>query len=202
MLPLTAISALKPPTVVVVDHFYEEPDKVRSYALQQEFKEHPKYHKGKRTERQFLFPGLKERFEEILGREIVSWDKYGVNGCFQICVAGEPVVYHFDAQEYAGVVYLTPEAPLEGGTQLLQSRSTGKMKITDDSEHQRVFSRGYLDPTLFNVVDTVGNQFNRLVLWDAKVFHCAQSYFGNSNENGRLFQLFFFDVGKPLKRSY
>ena len=33
------------------------------------------------------------------------------NGIFQFCTADQPIVYHVDNQTYAGMVYLTPEAP-------------------------------------------------------------------------------------------
>jgi hypothetical protein len=33
-----------------------------------------------------------------------------------------------------------------------------------------------------------------MVLFDSKMFHAASNYFGKNLENGRLFQLFFFDL--------
>jgi hypothetical protein len=190
------ISAQCTPTLIVADHFYEDPDAVRAFALAQDFRENIKYHKGKRTGNRFLFPGIKEKIQALMGMEITTWEGYGVNGCFQICVAGDPVVYHYDTQQYAGVVYLTPDAPLDTGTQLLRSKGTGEMKQTRSEDYGKIFPRGHLDGTQFDVVDTVGNRYNRLVIWDAQNFHCAQAYFGTSLENGRLFQLFFFDVQK------
>jgi len=78
-----SISPYKPPSYIVADNFYQDPDSVRDFALSQNFISHIKYHKGKRTEECFLFDGIKERFEKLIGRKIINWGKYGTNGCFQ-----------------------------------------------------------------------------------------------------------------------
>lgn len=180
------------PSFVVVDNFYENPDSIRNFALTKEFHYHVEYHKGKRTDEVYLFPGLKESFEDILHCKIKDFHHYGVNGCFQYCIAGDQLVYHYDGQEYAGIIFLTPNAPPQAGTSFYRSKHTKNMKCNGDDHI--VFNNGYLDPTEFEVVDVVGNVYNRLVLFDAKMFHAASTYFGNTKENGRLFQLFFFDL--------
>ena len=180
------------PSFIVIDNFYSEPDKVRNFALKQEFFPDLKRHKGKRSAT-FRFEGLKERFEGLLGRNIYNWEKYGTNGCFQYCIAEDLPVYHYDSQKYAGVLFLTPDAPINSGTQFFRSRHTKKMKVPSE-DHSTVFRNGFYDSTEFESVDTVGNVYNRLVLFDAQLIHAAPVYFGNSKENGRLFQLFFFDL--------
>jgi len=181
------------PSYSVVDNFYADPDAVRRFALSCKYDPHPANHKGKRTDQCYLFAGLKERFEQIIGSKITNWDTYGTNGCFQYCIGGDQLVYHCDAQQYAGVLFLTPDAPVDTGTCLLRSIHTKKMKVAKE-EHDRVFRNGFLDPTEFEVVDVVGNIYNRLVLFDSRHIHAATNYFGTTKENGRLFQLFFFDL--------
>jgi len=181
------------PSFVVVDNFYENVDTIRKFALSQNFNYHPDYHKGKRTDNVFLFEGLKESFENILNCKIHNWTQYGVNGCFQYCVGGDQLVYHVDKQEYAGIIFLTPDAPPESGTSFYRSKNTKKMKL-QENDFELVFKNGFLDPTEFEVVDVVGNVYNRLVLFDSQMFHAASTYFGTKIENGRLFQLFFFDL--------
>jgi len=188
-----AVAALAPPTLVVVDGFYENPDVVRTFALQCKFIGESKYHKGARTAETYRFPGLKERFEQILGRPVLNWEKYGTNGCFQFCIGGDQIVYHHDTQQYAGVLYLTPDAPVGAGTSLFRSKKTKSM-IGFGAPYADTFPTGHLDPAAFDCVDTVGNVYNRLILFDSRMIHAASSYFGNSKENGRLFQLFFFDL--------
>jgi hypothetical protein len=181
------------PSFVVVDNFYENPDDVRAFALSRTFQNHPDYHKGRRTDECYRFPGLKERFEQLIGRKITNWDTYGTNGCFQHCIAGDQLVYHHDSQRYAGVLYLTPDAPPQTGTSLYRSKYTKKMKVSP-AEHGNVFKNGFLDETEFELVDVVGNVYNRLILFDAHMIHAASKYFGTTKENSRLFQLFFFDL--------
>jgi hypothetical protein len=180
------------PSFIVVDDFYKYPDNVREFALQQNFHAHPDYHKGKRTDMVFRFPNLKSRFESILGCKIKNWREHGVNCCFQSCIAGDQLVYHVDTQQYAGIIYLTPDAPPECGTTFYRSKTTKNMKINNDGNI--VFRTGLLDETQFDVVDVVGNKYNRLVLFDAQTIHAASDYFGNSIDSGRLFQMFFFDL--------
>jgi hypothetical protein len=180
------------PSFVVVDNFYKNPDLIRQFALKQKFKENPNNHKGKRTDVLFKFPNLKNRFETIIGCKIKNWEHYGVNSCFQSCIAGEQLVYHSDLQQYAGIIYLTPDAPPETGTTFFRSKYTKEKKVNCNFEV--VFRTGVLDSTQFDVVDVVGNVYNRLILFDAQMIHAASEYFGNSLETGRLFQIFFFDL--------
>jgi hypothetical protein len=181
------------PSYLVIDNFYENPDKVREFALQCDFQYHPSNHKGCRTDLCYRFPGLKERFEQVIGRGIRNWAHYGTNGCFQYCIKGDETVYHSDTQQYAGVLYLTPDAPVDSGTGLYRSRITKKMKYAPE-EYHTVFRNGHLDETDFEMVDRIGNVYNRLILFDAKCLHAGINYFGTNKENGRLFQLFFFDL--------
>ena len=194
-------------TFICVDNFYENPDEVREFALKQEFQLHKEYHKGRRTDIVYRPESLKAKFESIIGKKITSWDKYGVNGCFQYCTAEDPIVYHYDSQNYAGVIYLTPDAPPESGTTFYRSRKNKLTKIMDnphaektgktfDELHNETFATGFYDSTQFDVVDVVGNVYNRLVIWDALTLHAASRYFGTDLHNSRLFHLFFFDVEK------
>jgi hypothetical protein len=193
-LPGDLFNSYKLPSFVVVDNFYKDPDAVRAFAMKQTFQENPNFHKGKRCiNPEFRFPGLKEQFEKILGAKIKDWNAYGTNGCFQYCIAGEQAVYHSDTQQYAGVLFLTPDAPPQTGTQFFRSKVTKKMK-TELNEYGIVYKTGHLDSTQFDQVDVVGNVYNRVVLFDARMIHAAPLYFGTDIGNGRLFQLFFFDI--------
>jgi hypothetical protein len=50
------------------------------------------------------------------------------------------------------------------------------------------------DLTKWKEMDRVGNVFNRLILFNSNRFHMSMDYFGDSKENGRLFQVFFFST--------
>ena len=150
--------------------------------------------------------GTKEYFETLLnvsirgGSGFGGWD-YNTNGCFQWCNAKVPIVYHCDSQKYAGIVYLTPDAPPNCGTSFYRDK---KHKMRNNEIFQRSdwhdsalsYREPHLDKTPWEVVDSVGNVFNRLVIFDAHYVHAVTEYFGEDIQNSRLFQLFFFDVEK------
>lgn len=179
--------------IFVVDDFYIDPLYIREIALQQNFVGDMRFYRGKRTDTQIILPGTKESFEEIIGQKIVNWaDVHAMCGRFQSCEAGEQIVYHTDIQKWAGMVYLTPNAPFSGGTSTFAKKDT-RCRHVEDETIGSAFEGGYYDRTKFDLVDTIGNVFNRLVIFDAQCIHSANEYFGNSLENSRLFHMFFFD---------
>jgi FkbM family methyltransferase len=187
------------PTSWIVDNFYESPGEVRRFALGQKYVEggFGRGFIGRRTEQQFLFPGLKERFEEIMGRTITKWEDYGMNGRFQIAWSGEPLVYHCDNQKWGGMLYLTPDAPYQCGTTLYAHKQTRARTYRDDGwdvSWKGVPGDAHLDGTPWEPVDVLGNVYNRLVIFDASAIHSASQYFGTVKENSRLWQMFFFDT--------
>lgn len=180
----------------VVDNFYADPYAVRELALRQQYVENGS--RGVRSLDQFIFPGVKEAFEKVLGKKITRWaDEYGICGRFQYCTSEDALVYHCDAQRWAAMIFLTPNAPHECGTSLLKHKKTGIRTNEDPNIEQCFVDLGepyFLDPTPFEEVDVIGNVFNRLVLFDGRCIHSARKYFGNRINNSRLFQIFFFDA--------
>jgi len=191
------------PELIVVDNFYEDPYKVREYAMRQEFKTNELYHKGNRTQKSYIPSWAKDEFGRLLNREVTAF--VGATGVFQYCVAKDNVVYHYDTQEYAAMVYLTPDAPLQTGTQTYRSKHTGLFAAATDEDAQRLgMSKEEIDQKSFNgnnfydrhnmeLVDSVANVFNRCVIFNARSLHAATSYFGDRKENARLFHLYFFN---------
>jgi len=204
--------------VIVIDDFYENPDYVRDFALKQNLKSHPDNHKGHRTDDRFFAPHMKEVFERIMGVSVANWyDGTYCNGVFQYCTSKDPLVYHCDGQDWAGAVYLTPNAPYDCGTSLFASKLTGArdgnapdfnfdkvFPCSRNTEYPTTNKEGaisedyvpFLDPTIFEKVDDIGNVYNRLILWDAQLIHSASKYFGNDRYDSRLFHLFFFNIEK------
>ena len=186
-------------TVWVVDNFYDNPDQIRKFALDQEFGDASVITGfiGRRTFQQFLFPGLKEAFESVMGKKITAWQEHGMNGRFQICWSGEPLVYHCDSQKWGGMIYLTPNAPYQCGTTLYAHKQTKARTYHDngwDASWKDIPGDCHLDGTPFEPVDVLGNVYNRLVIFDASCIHSASEYFGTVRENARLWQMFFFDT--------
>jgi hypothetical protein len=177
----------------IVDNFYKNPDEVRNFALTQvEYQEDLMWYKGLRSKISYKPPGIKEAFEDVMGEKITIFDDHYYNGCFQLCKSSDIQVYHCDAQRWAAMIYLTPNAPIESGTRLHRSRITG-CRHNSDPNIEESFSGDFYDSTKFDIVDGAGNIYNRLVIMDAKCIHSAGPYFGYTPETCRLTHLFFFD---------
>lgn len=179
--------------IIVLDDFLENPFEVREFALRQKFIEDNRYYKGKRSEFAYLSNEVKESFENAIGRPIVNWENYDMNGKFQYCTPEDRLVYHADGQDWAAVLYLTPDAPFSTGTGFYASKINHCRNLNECSSEEYVFSGGFYDSTKFELVDVVGNVFNRVVIFDARCIHAASGYFGQRLEDSRLFQIYFFD---------
>ena len=183
----------------VVDNFYKDPDAVREFALKQDY--HiggiGRGYIGNRTHKQFLFPELKPRFEQIMGKKITNWKEHGMNGRFQWCVSGQPQVWHCDSQMWGGMLYLTPGAPYAYGTTMYANKKSRARTYRDpgwDVSWHKPKGDSHLDGQDFEPVDVFGNVYNRLVIFDAACIHSSSGYFGVSKEDCRLWQMFFFDT--------
>lgn len=183
------------PQIIAVDDFLSDPDDVRATALAQPF---VKMHSaGLRTEERFLhLAPYRERFEELLGHALTHWDDNAANGRFQVCFASDAIPYHSDSQSYAGVLFLTPDAPLEAGLSFFRGRRSGLRRRSNDAALMALTfgSDAEFDREHWEEIDRISNIYNRLVLFDAHLAHGASAYFGDRLENARLFQNFFFDV--------
>lgn len=195
----------KTPDIIIVNNFYKDPDAMRNYALNLHYA-NPEDHGavGYRSELgRKILDGTKEYFEKLLGRKIKSgpecggWD-YSTNGCLQYGPANTPVVYHSDSQQFAGIIYLTPDAPPTSGTTIYRHKKykTMDMSIFDKSDWcGDVTNKDFLfiDKRPWEPVDRTGNVYNRLVLFRGSNVHSASEYFGDNVNTSRLYQLFFFD---------
>ncbi|GEM_PF-1684915 len=83
---------------------------------------------------------------------------------------------------WAGVIYLNLSAPLSGGLHLwrnVDSRRNFDWMTAKEN---------------WNLVDSLGNVFNRLILCRGDIPHSGADGWNNDIETGRLFQTFFFRV--------
>jgi hypothetical protein len=181
----------------IVDNFYADPMAIREFAQRQEYVQGGlgRGFIGRRTVKQFLFPGIKESFESIMQKKITAWDEHGMNGRFQLNIGGEQLVYHCDSQKYAAMIYLTPNAPPSCGTSTFMHKKS-RVYHNSDPRINEVFdgAKTTMDGTIHDRVDSFGNIFNRLVIFDAGCIHAASDYFGADMEDGRLWHMFFFDA--------
>jgi hypothetical protein len=200
------------PHILAVDSFFNDPDEIRAIALAQNYREDLTAYKGLRSEQRFLWPHMREELSRLLGTPVTEWLGHGANGVFQQTSHQDPLVWHHDTQSYAAAVYLTPDAPPQSGTSFWRDRTHGCRRRPDHPlERQRLGSEQAVaaarsvvyDPyniengDNWELVESIAGLYNRLVIWDAALFHSATTYdhfTADSSAPTRLVQLFFFDV--------
>ena len=174
--------------ILVVDDFYTDPDSVRSFALQQEFGVQGNF-PGLRTA-SFLTPDVQETIQSVIlnvAGEVIDWNSAdGLTGSFELATAANRSWIHTDHfNTWAGVLYLTPDPPHTAGTGLFRHRATGATMSHQLPEYENQ------DMTKWDLVDNIGNKYNRLAMYRSDLFHTSLDYFGHDLHTGRLFQLFF-----------
>ena len=182
---------------IIVDNFYENPMELREKILSEESFEVKGNYPGFRTPCQLHrkeFSNIKERFENIIGKKIKYWPE-GYNGSFQYVTEEMTSWIHRDATEWSAVIYMSPDAPCNGGTNMYRHKL---LKIEYDAEggekeikQLNDDSRNYEN---WELMDSVGNKFNRCIIFKGKRSHQSGVYFGTDKQTGRLFQTFFFDI--------
>jgi hypothetical protein len=184
---------------ITVDDFYTNPWEVRDFALRQEFKVRGNY-PGQRTV-SFLNESLKDTIQSIVGPHagnVTYWSEDQYTGSFQYTVATDRSWIHADSTtDWAGVCYLTPDAPLSSGTGLFRHTATKRSRYDYKTENPEDAQEAWdecQDMTKWEIVDRIGNIFNRLILYRADNFHVSLDYFGKNIYYGRLLQVFLFNT--------
>ena len=185
--------------LIIVDDFYNNVDEVRKFALSQPFDVKGNY-PGVRTGC-LINDSTRENIQKIVephGGKITDWlesDEY--TGSFQITTAKERSWVHSDnvnknyvieENRWGGVLYLTPDAPLEAGTSFYRSKLNNSIYNHNNDELNQ-YSQ---DMTKWEVASEVKNIYNRLILFRGDQWHSSTTYFGQDHETGRLTQVFFF----------
>ena len=182
------------PSVIIVDNFYKNPDEVRALALSLPFEVKGNY-PSVRT-KPHVFPGTKEKIEQIVGRKITYWptNETGYNGSFQYCTEKHSSWIHRDSLSYSCVVFLTKNPPPDGGTRLMIHKETGISYTYKDPVLEERLNKDSRNESAWTTIDRVGNLYNRAVFFKGFQSHISDRYFGDCLENARLFQTFFFSV--------
>jgi len=174
---------------VVVDNFFADPDAVREFALNQEYTVKGNY-PGARTE-SFATDSQKALFEKILGKKINYWPN-GFNGSFQYTTGDQKSWIHRDMTDYSAIIYLTPDAPLNGGTRVYRHKESGLTYGTGEDNVLLNKSSGNEDD--WDIIEEVFNIYNRCIIFDGRRSHKSAEYFGKDINDGRLFMIFFFNT--------
>ena len=191
--------------LIVIDNFYQNAMATRDFILTQEFSVRGNY-PGSRTISHATeqLRNIIQKYVEPFGGKITDFPlpatgtaaKETYNGSFQYTTSRDRSWVHTDGfNNWAGVLFMTPDAPLSSGTGFFRfhdgTTCVTDQKLLNNKSETDTFSQ---DMTKWSLVDQVGNVFNRLVLFNANNFHMSMDYFGDRSTNGRLFQVFFFST--------
>ena len=207
--------------VTIVENFYENPDAIRKFALKQQY---TFCHEVKDID--YVYPGC--RTQDLSNLDKVLFDKictklvsvfhnaendhmrWVITTSFQSVSAeyAQGVIHTDHNTIFAGVLYLTPDAPLNSGTSLFK-----KNKKFDDKKYQQAledndakFKAGEIAMStdyhsMFDEIVRVNNVYNTLIIYEGRHFHAANHFFGKTLKYSRLAQVFFVTKIDAQKQS-
>jgi hypothetical protein len=206
--------------VTVISDFYTNPDEIRKYALAQkytychEMKDIGYVFPGSRTKElrdlsQSLYEKICKKLISVFHipeHDVMRWQ---INTSFQI-VEGQyqsGLIHQDQNTIFAGVLYLTPDAPLDSGTSLFKKNASYdeelylKLIKENDERFKRKEPIDFSYHSMFDEVVRVNNLYNTLILFEGDIHHCANKFFGQTKQNSRLAQVFFITKIDANKQS-
>jgi hypothetical protein len=206
--------------VTVISDFYTNPDEIRKYALAQkytychEMKDIGYVFPGSRTKElrdlsQSLYEKICKKLISVFHipeHDVMRWQ---INTSFQI-VEGEyesGLIHQDQNTVFAGVLYLTPDAPLNSGTSLFKKNASydeelyWKLVKENDERFKRKQPIDFGYHSMFDEVVRVNNVYNTLILFEGDIHHCANQFFGKTKQDSRLAQVFFITKIDANKQS-
>ena len=181
--------------LILTDDFYPYPQKIRDFALNQEFKVRGNF-PGQRTE---PFPDAiaKENIQKIIfnaGGKVTDWGGL-YTGAFQYTTKRDKSWVHVDPHNgWACVCYLTPNAPPSSGTGIFRHKETGLSREPQDINLAKKLESEGNDLSKWELSEVLSNSFNRIVMYRGDFYHRSLDYFGEDKFTGRLFQTFFINT--------
>ena len=207
--------------VTVIENFYENPDSIREFALAQKYT-----FCHERTNLEYVYPGsrtkdlfdLDSNLHTEICKKLISvfhnteydYMRWAVSTNFQgVSEEYSQGVIHTDQNTiFAGVLYLTPSAPLDTGTSLFRKNitfdETKYQQALDDNDKRFRAGKIAMDTSyhsMFDEIVRVNNVYNTLIIYEGRHFHAANRFFGKTLKDSRLAQVFFINKIDAQKQS-
>ena len=207
--------------VAIIENFYENPDAIRKFALAQEYtfchvvKDIDYVYPGCRTKDlsnldKALFDKICTKLVSVFHNAENDHMRWLITTSFQsVSAEYDQGVIHTDHNTvFAGVLYLTPDAPLNSGTSLFKPN-----KQFDEAKYQQAlvdndvrFKAGEIAMrtdyhSMFDEIVRVNNVYNTLIIYEGRHFHAANQFFGKTLKDSRLAQVFFVSKIDAQKQS-
>ena len=207
--------------VTIIENFYENPDAIRKFAMAQKY---TFCHEVANID--YVYPGCRTKdlsnldktlFDKICTKLVSVFHnaendhmRWLITTSFQSVSAeyNQGVIHTDHNTIFAGVLYLTPDAPLNSGTSLFK-----KNKSFDEKKYQKAledndakFKTGEIAMSteyhsMFDEIVRVNNVYNTLIIYEGRHFHAANDFFGKKLKDSRLAQVFFVNKIDAQKQS-
>jgi hypothetical protein len=213
---------------ICVDNFFMNPDKIRTFALEQEFFPSPGNYPGKRSKPiSELNPSM---YENIVKKIVALFYDINIENIICDIEMNFQLVESMDSDKnspknkgwvhtdgygnhFAGIIYLNPEIDPNCGTSLFrlvdeENYDTNTHTVRDalyksgiDNDYDEVITK---KNSCFEETVRFQNYYNRLVAYDGDLFHGVNSFY--TEKEPRLTLVFFIksfnaDSGYPLFRA-
>lgn len=201
----------------IVDDFFEDPDSIRAFALAQQYQK----------DEQGRWPGLRaapleqlnnQLFQHVCHRMLsVFWDvgniplHWSAYGTFQQVSReyGEGWIHQDADSLITAIVYLTPNSSTGAGTSIYRRKN---ITVPLNPNYEVAKRTAYLSGNMTSLDYThaltatnaqyeetvrVNNLYNRLLIFDSKLYHGVPAFDTGGSERLTL-TLFFKNIGSPI----
>lgn len=202
--------------IIVVDDFYSDSMQVRNAALNAGYPEPESTYTypGKNSEKNFYSEEIHSRIESIIGKKLTPAPN---NGYFRLSLEKDSCQQdiHIDPSwDWGGVLYMSDPKDCvdEAGTSFWRHNELQIEEIPRGDSSSKEYGWSNYKESWFSTVYGDGldrskwtryflcpMKFNRLVLFRTHLWHSHNYNFGDTLENGRIVQLFFFDPCEDWK---
>ena len=199
-------------SLIIIDNFYGNPFEVRKIALEAKYPK-PAAHTypGKNSESAYYTQEVHEKIKLLTGEPNIRPTKNSGCGYFRISLESDSHEQdiHIDPDSaWGGVLYLNLPHQLQedSGTKFWRHKKLNIDRCPDSPEKGAQLGYTNYQEIYESLIYEDGNdrskweqwasapmKYNRLVLFDPKLWHSHGSNFGTDINNGRLVQLFFLE---------
>jgi hypothetical protein len=198
----------------IVDGFFNNPYEIRKYGLnaaRHTLSNNNITYRGKRSKNlseihPLLFNTINQKILSSfydLRSENISW-RSEINYQLTDESYGDGWVHtdYYTPSLLTGIIYLNPDAPLDSGTSLYRPKNLVAKQLHEDVKKNANRDEGSRKTDYYNQcrienneqfekILTVNNVFNRLFIFDSTYYHCADRFFGKTDEDSRLTLVIF-----------
>jgi Family of unknown function (DUF6445) len=167
------------------------------------------YYSGRNSRHALINQGIVDSLSRVVCDRLSPAPK-SATGHFRIGLAGDMPRQdiHVDPyRDWAGIIYFTLPEDCRGGTTFWRHKRLGIESMPSDPKviqalgykdyeemRNRIADEDGIDRSKWEPTMTVPMRFNRCLLFRSWLWHSHAENFGDTMQNGRLIQVFFFDL--------